>query len=68
MERETILKKADQTLRRMLLAQELAPPLPSGPTADSYRIANYADGLVGAAKPGCDLLLPHYDSNTGRRK
>jgi hypothetical protein len=30
--------------------------------ADSYRIANYADGLVGAAKPGCDLLLPYMDS------
>jgi len=32
------------------------------PTADAYRIANYSDGLVGAAKPGCDLLLPHFDS------
>ena len=31
-------------------------------TADAYRIAGYADGLVGAAKPGCDVLLPHMDS------
>jgi hypothetical protein len=30
--------------------------------ADVYCIANYSDGLVGAAKPGCDLLLPHFDS------
>ena len=35
---------------------------PVGPTADAYRIAGYTDGLVGAAKPGCDVLLPHYDS------
>ena len=47
-------------LKRMLLAQELAPPSPSGPTADVYRIANYSDGIVGAN--GCDVLLPHWDS------
>ena len=27
-----------------------------------YRIAGYTDGLVGAAEPGCDILLPHWDS------
>jgi hypothetical protein len=37
-------------------------PVASAPVADAYRIANYSDGLVGAAKPGCDLLLPHFDS------
>ena len=37
-------------------------PVAPAPTADAYRIANYSDGLVGAAKPGCDLLLPHFDS------
>jgi len=40
-----------------------APPGPApGPTADAYRLAAYTDGLVGAAKPGCDVLLPHWDS------
>ena len=43
------------------LLDESAPP-PPGPTADSYRIVGYVDGLIGAAKPECDLLLPHYDS------
>ena len=40
----------------------VSPVPPPGPTADAYRIAAYTDGLVGAAKPGCDLLLPHFDS------
>ena len=62
MERETKLKQADQTLQRMILEGGLAPASPSGPTADSYRIANYSDGLIGAARPSCDLLLPHFDS------
>jgi len=62
MKRKTKLKHSDQTLHRLLLAQELGPVPPVGPTADVYRIANYADGLVGAAKPECDLLLPHFDS------
>jgi len=35
---------------------------PTGPTADTYRIVGYTDGLVGAATPGCDSLKPHYDS------
>ena len=35
---------------------------PVGPTADAYRIVGYTDGLVGAASPGCDALLPHFDS------
>lgn len=34
--------------------------LPAGPFADSYRIANYTDGLVGASEE-CDLLAPHWD-------
>ena len=45
------------------LRNEYAPtPQPTGPTVDAYRITGYTDGLVGAAKPGCDILLPHYDS------
>jgi hypothetical protein len=60
MTREEKLRQADQTLRRLVLEQEIAPPLPSGPTADVYRIANYSDGLVGAN--GCDALRPHYNS------
>ena len=42
------------------LRNEYAPS--PGSTADAYRIAGYVDGLVGAAKPQCDLLLPHWDS------
>jgi hypothetical protein len=37
-------------------------PPPTGPTADVYRITGYADGLVGAKRPECDLLRPHFDS------
>lgn len=44
------------------LRDVLTPATPSGSTADCYRIAGYADGLVGAARPECDLLLPHWDS------
>ena len=62
MTRDEKLKKADETLQRMILEAELPPAPPSSPTADAYRIAGYADGLVGAARPGCDLLLPHFDS------
>ena len=62
MKRETKLKHADQTLKRMILEADFPPQPPSGPTADAYRIAGYADGLVGAAKPDCDILLPHFDS------
>lgn len=62
MTRQEKLKHADQTLHRMLLESWFAPHPPTGPTADCYRIANYADGVVGAAKPDCDLLLPHFDS------
>ena len=61
MKRETKLKQADATLKRMILEAELAAA-PAGPTADAYRIAGYTDGLVGAAKPDCNVLLPHFDS------
>jgi hypothetical protein len=37
-------------------------PVAPAATADAYRLAAYTDGLVGAAKPGCDILLPHFDS------
>jgi hypothetical protein len=43
------------------LRNQYAPHLPPGPTADSYRIAGYTDGLVGAT-PECDVLRPHFDS------
>ena len=62
MKRETNLDQADATLKRMILEAELAPVPPPGPTADACHIAGYTDGLVGAAKPDCDLLLPHFDS------
>ena len=42
--------------------QPSTPVPPPGPTADVYQIAGYTDGLVGAAEPGCDILLPHWDS------
>lgn len=44
------------------LRTEYVHATPPGPTADCYRIASYQDGLVGAARPECDLLLPHMDS------
>ena len=44
------------------LRQEFAPANPPDATADCYRIAGYVNGLVGAARPDCDLLLPHWDS------
>lgn len=62
MKRATKLKHADETFKQMILEGKFHHPLPAGPTADAYRIAGYADGAVGAAKPGCDVLLPHFDS------
>ncbi len=62
MKRETKLKHADKTLQALLLEAVVAPAPPSDLTADVYRLANYTDGLVGAAKPECDLLRPHFDS------
>jgi len=44
------------------LRDTLSPAPPPAPTADAYRIAGYVDGLVGAAKPECNVLLPHFDS------
>jgi len=44
------------------LRATLAPAPSPAATAEVYRIASYTDGLVGAAKPGCDVLLPHWDS------
>ena len=42
--------------------QPVGPVPPAGPTVDAYRLVGYVHGLVGAAKPGCDILKPHYDS------
>lgn len=60
MKRETKLKQAAQTLERLVLETDFAAGLPSGPMADAYRIAGFADGLVGVN--GCDGLLPRFDS------
>lgn len=54
-------KKRRSRQRDAALLNQPHPP-PSNPTADCYRIAGYVDGLIGAARPECDLLLPHYDS------
>jgi len=35
---------------------------PTGAMLDVYRIAGYTMDLVGAKRPECDLLRPHYDS------
>jgi len=43
------------------LRNEYAPTNPPGATGDTYKIANYADGLVGAS-PECDVLRPKYNS------
>jgi len=42
--------------------QPVGPVPPAGPTVDAYQLAGYVDGMVGAAKPGCDILRPRYDS------
>jgi hypothetical protein len=46
----------------IFLEKVLTPSTPPAVTADCYRIAGYVDGLVGAAKPDCNLLRPHFDS------
>ena len=52
-----------QSNARLLHQQnEVVPVPPVGPTADAYRIVGYTHGLIGASKPGCDILKPHYDS------
>ena len=38
------------------------PPAATEPTGEAYRIAGYADGMVGASKPECDMLRPKFDS------
>lgn len=50
---------ADAEFLRAQIGQANVPP---GPPADSYRIVGYADGLIGKAKPDCDVLLPRYGS------
>ena len=51
-------EKADRFRENFDNATAITPP---GPTADIYRIAGYADGIVGAS-PECDILRPHMDS------
>jgi len=62
--RETKLKHGDETLKRMLLAAELASA-PANPTADAYRLAAYADGLVGAANAGRTPIIPGQMTRSG---
>ncbi len=45
-----------------MLERRMPTQTPTGPTAEGYRIAGYADGLIGAAEPDCNVLLPHFDS------
>ncbi len=45
---------------RLEALEAASTPLPP-PTGDTYRIAAYADGLVGAS-PECDVLRPHWNS------
>lgn len=61
MKREEKLKHAGQTFQRMVLERGLAHGPDPAHYAAVYRIAGYADGLVGAT-PECDVLRPHYDS------
>ena len=51
--------REDDAFRLMALEPHAAPLPP--PTGDTYKIAAYADGLVGAS-PDCDVLRPKYDS------
>ena len=56
------MRRARLKLGNAQRGSRAAAVVPVGPTADAYRIAGYADGLIGAARPDCDVLLPHYDS------
>jgi hypothetical protein len=53
--------RAEALFTNLMLRREYENSEPTGPTAESYRIANYTDGLVGAS-PECDILCPHWDS------
>ncbi len=53
------LIEADADFLRQQFAQQNTPAIP---TATAYRIASYQNGLVGAARPECDGLRPHFDS------
>ena len=60
---EEAVKREREAELAAALRQEYAPaPAPSGPTTDAYRIAGYADGLIGSAKPDCNILWPRYGS------
>ena len=52
--------KSDRIERAEILLSQNTAPLPP-PTGDTYKIATYTDGLVGAS-PECDVLRPKYDS------
>src|SRR5437867_8705218 len=56
-------RRGSHSRSRQKDSRKLAVPTPpTGPTADAYRIVGYHDGLIGATRPDCDLLLPHFDS------
>ncbi len=52
---------ADIDHLRETYGKDPAPVLPPGPFSDTYRIASYTNGLVGAAEPQCDVMAAHWD-------
>lgn len=63
MHRDEALKKARREFQVDMLARVIADANtpPPGPFAETYRIASYADNLVGAS-PECNVLRPKFDS------
>jgi hypothetical protein len=56
---EKHLREEEESFRDQLGSGEMM--LPAGPFAESYRIAGYQGGLVGAS-PECKVLKPKFDS------
>ena len=54
-------EKADEIAAE--LRNEYSPSTPTGPTADTYRIAGYQQNLIGNSKtPGCLIIAAKWDS------
>ena len=55
---EAVKREKEEELAAALRNAYAPGPAPTGPTADAYQLAGYSDGLIGAARPDCDVLRP----------
>ena len=58
---DAVRRERDGEIAEALRNEYVHHVVPPGPMAESYRIAGYADGLVGASE-ACRVLKPHFDS------